>query len=64
MKCPVCQHDDSAVIRTDQLPDAIRRRRECTRCHHRWNTFETNQDAVSELVRIKDLLAPVVALVK
>lgn len=64
MKCPVCQHEDSAVIRTEALDDAIRRRRECTRCKHRFNTFETSQNAVTDLVKIKQLLAPVVELVK
>ncbi len=42
MKCPYCGFDDDRVI--DSRPakdgDAIRRRRECTRCERRYTTFE------------------------
>lgn len=64
MICPICGHDESSVIRTDQQPGAIRRRRECTRCRLRWNTFETTEDTAGELLKIKQLLGPVVELVK
>lgn len=64
MKCPVCSHEDSAVLRTDQTPDAIRRRRQCSQCGHRWNTFETCEDATAELVKFKQLLTPVAELLK
>ncbi len=64
MICPICRHDESAVLRTDAQDGAIRRRRECTRCRHRWNTFETTADTAGELSKIKQLLGPVVELVK
>jgi transcriptional regulator NrdR family protein len=36
MHCPVCHHDDSAVIDSK----SGRRRRRCTRCGERWSTVE------------------------
>ena len=41
MRCPRCGCEDSKVI--DSRPsenDAIRRRRECVRCHYRYTTYE------------------------
>ena len=41
MKCPVCGSDDSKVV--DSRPtenSAIRRRRECLACKHRFTTYE------------------------
>lgn len=41
MKCPVCGSDDSKVV--DSRPtenSAIRRRRECLVCKHRFTTYE------------------------
>lgn len=40
MKCPLCLKGDSRVIDTRQVGDGIRRRRECTRCHQRFTTYE------------------------
>ncbi len=40
MPCPFCGADDSRVIDTRQVGDAIRRRRECQRCHQRFTTYE------------------------
>ncbi len=42
MKCPQCGYPDSRVIdsRTTPEKDAIRRRRECLSCHHRFSTVE------------------------
>ena len=64
MKCEVCQHTENFVIRTDQDNGAIRRRRQCSRCGHRWTTFESPENAVTELKKIKAALAPVADLVK
>lgn len=64
MNCPVCQHPDNFVVRTDAEADEIKRRRECERCHHRWNTFETSEDVAEKLQQIKTALAPVAELVK
>src|SRR5699024_2284051 len=45
MKCPMCNHAHSRVL--DSRPfedgDAIRRRRECEECGHRFRTFERKE---------------------
>jgi transcriptional repressor NrdR len=42
MKCPKCQIDDDKVLDSRSARDgaAIRRRRECLRCGHRFTTYE------------------------
>lgn len=42
MRCPKCRHDDSKVIESRDASegDAIRRRRECLACQHRFTTYE------------------------
>lgn len=42
MLCPYCGHLESKVVNSRQNPrgDAIRRRRECLECGHRFTTFE------------------------
>jgi transcriptional repressor NrdR len=42
MRCPVCSFDDSKVVDSRAAEDggAIRRRRECLRCQHRFTTYE------------------------
>ncbi len=42
MLCPFCGHVESKVVNSRQNPrgDAIRRRRECLECAHRFTTFE------------------------
>jgi len=40
MPCPFCGSEESRVIDTRQVGDAIRRRRECQRCHQRFTTYE------------------------
>lgn len=42
MQCPKCQGNDSKVVdsRPAEEGKAIRRRRECTQCGYRFNTYE------------------------
>lgn len=40
MKCPYCGKRNSRVIDTREVPDGIRRRRECSHCHQRFTTYE------------------------
>lgn len=40
MECPKCHHDNSKVVDSRPTKEAIRRRRECLNCHHRFNTYE------------------------
>ena len=40
MRCPACQDPDSRVIDSRTTGDAIRRRRSCQACGHRFTTLE------------------------
>lgn len=40
MPCPFCGAEDTRVVDTRQVGDAIRRRRECQRCRQRFTTYE------------------------
>ncbi len=42
MRCPFCDHADSAVIETREADDGSsnRRRRQCTQCEKRFTTYE------------------------
>lgn len=40
MKCPYCKERDSRVIDTREVPEGIRRRRECNACEQRFTTYE------------------------
>lgn len=40
MECPECGNRENRVLRTAQIFDWIRRRRECSRCGRRYNTRE------------------------
>ena len=53
MHCPRCKNDDTAVIdsRLAEEGRAIRRRRECQKCEHRFTTFERQE--LSNLIVVK-----------
>ncbi len=53
MKCPKCNNFDTKVLdsRVVQDGNAIRRRRECEYCEHRFTTFERR--GITDLVVIK-----------
>ncbi|MBI4235643.1 transcriptional repressor NrdR [Candidatus Peregrinibacteria bacterium] len=42
MNCPKCEHNDTRVLdsRETDANKAVRRRRECNKCNHRFTTFE------------------------
>jgi len=40
MRCPYCAHDDSKVIDSRNVNEAVRRRRECLECGSRFTTYE------------------------
>ena len=42
MKCPACSHEEDKVVDSRPAQDgrAIRRRRECLKCHERFTTYE------------------------
>jgi transcriptional regulator NrdR family protein len=43
MYCPECRNEQikTTNVRSKKLENAIRRRRECQICGHRWTTMET-----------------------
>lgn len=47
MRCPFCSADDDRVVDSRLAEDgvAIRRRRECSACSHRYTTFERIEEA-------------------
>lgn len=47
MLCPKCQHSDTRVLdsRDTDSQKAVRRRRECVDCNHRFTTFERVETA-------------------
>ncbi len=53
MKCPACGKDDDRVVdsRFSSEHNTIRRRRECTRCSHRFTTYERPEEATAEVVK-------------
>lgn len=53
MHCPFCQHQDTRVIDTRVSDDGatIRRRRECEQCGERFNTFETAELKLPNVVK-------------
>ena len=53
MHCPRCKSEDTAVVDSRLAEDgrAVRRRRECTGCQHRFTTFERQE--MSNLIVVK-----------
>ena len=43
MRCPHCGHNDSRVIDSRDVNEAVRRRRECFECGSRFTTYERPQ---------------------
>lgn len=68
MRCNQCHHDDTKVIESRDASDgdAIRRRRSCPKCEHRFTTYErlerpqlvvVKNNGTRELFKRKKLLA-------
>ena len=53
MKCPACNEDNDRVIDSRASHDgfAIRRRRECAACGHRYTTYERIENAFVKLIK-------------
>jgi len=51
LRCPYCNHPDSRVTDSREAADAIRRRRECTRCGLRFTTLERVQTTALLVVK-------------
>ena len=51
MRCPFCDNEDSKVIDSRDVDNAIRRRRQCHRCGLRFTTLERIQAAIMSLIK-------------
>ncbi|MBM3231240.1 transcriptional repressor NrdR [Candidatus Peregrinibacteria bacterium] len=53
MHCPRCKNDDTAVVdsRLSEEGRAVRRRRECGKCGHRFTTFERQELATLIIIK-------------
>lgn len=53
MKCPRCKSDESRVVDSRASSDglAIRRRRECLACFHRYTTYERVENSALRVVK-------------
>jgi transcriptional regulator NrdR family protein len=63
MNCPRCKTTETRVIGVTPTADAVRRRRECAGCGHRFNSFETTEDLAGKLHELEKRLGPVIELV-
>ena len=53
MRCPACGHDEDRVLDTRVVREgsAIRRRRECLACQHRFTTYEYVETGTFQVVK-------------
>jgi transcriptional repressor NrdR len=53
LRCPFCSTDDDRVIDSRPAKEgrAIRRRRECLKCGHRFTTYESIEDRVVQVIK-------------
>lgn len=53
MRCPSCLFDDTKVIdsRVSEEGAAIRRRRSCTQCAHRFTTYERLEEVLLSVIK-------------
>ena len=60
MRCVICRHEDTKVVdsRTAEDGAAIRRRRECPHCLHRFTTFERMDEVPVPLRQILNSSLP------
>ncbi|MDO4596576.1 MAG: transcriptional regulator NrdR [Coriobacteriaceae bacterium] len=56
MRCPKCGEGDTRVIdsRLQDATNAVKRRRECCKCGHRFTTFERCEDPIEVIKRNGD----------
>jgi transcriptional repressor NrdR len=60
VRCPICRDDDTKVVdsRIAEESTAIRRRRQCLGCAHRFTTFERVDHASLTVVKSDDRIQP------
>lgn len=59
LPCPKCHHEESCVVDTRCVAHqpAIRRRRQCDKCGHRWSTYEQTAAPLHEIRERAETLA-------
>jgi transcriptional repressor NrdR len=62
MKCRVCSSEGHRVLETAERDNAVRRRRKCDRCGHRWTTWEREEAAPIDREAIHATIAALQAL--
>lgn len=59
MLCPCCHHDETRVIDSRaSAENAVRRRRECLKCHRRFTTYEKAEQAPLKVIKKDGARAP------
>ncbi len=60
MRCPFCSTDDDRVIDSRPVKEgrAIRRRRECLKCGHRFTTYESIEVRIVQVIKSDDAREP------
>ncbi|QIM68693.1 transcriptional regulator NrdR [Basfia succiniciproducens] len=60
MHCPFCSTEETKVIDSRLVSDGyqVRRRRECTKCHERFTTFETAELVVPKIIKNNGMREP------
>lgn len=53
MKCPACGEKTRVIDTRHSSNNKVRRRRECTKCQHRFSTAESSSDPRLELLAAK-----------
>ena len=56
MNCPSCGSPILIVVDSRAVPGSIRRRRECTKCSHRFTTYEVYEKQYTLLNMLTDLV--------
>lgn len=60
MKCPACSHEEDKVVDSRPSADgsAVRRRRECLKCHERFTTYEYIEQGTLTVVKSDERREP------
>ena len=54
MKCPKCREDNNGVLKTLQDEYIIWRLRQCTKCYHKWETSEIEDERLGRGIYSED----------
>ena len=57
MRCPFCNEDDTKVIDSRPVDNAIRRRRQCEKCGRRFTTYEKVETIPMMIIKKRENVA-------